>query len=206
MRRLALAVIAAAAFVAPPAMAEQQKPGWYGSVAGSWLVPRDYDGSGSFDEVKTYNGYGFALGAGYRYGNGFRAEAELAYGNVENDRVTRDNAGSTKVGGDIDMYSLTGAVYYDIPVNFVVTPFVGAGAGIVHQRNSRPATTIGGATLPAGGDSTDLTAFGEIGLTYQLTPEMTLVPSYRYQWINDGEHGLDDTGMHVARLALHYGF
>src|SRR5690606_7322235 len=113
MRRLALAVIAAAAFVAPPAMAEQQKPGWYGSVAGSWRGQRDYDGSGSFAEVKTKNGHGFALGAGCRYANGFRAEAELAYGNVEIDRVTRDDAGSTKVGGDFDMYSLTGAVYID---------------------------------------------------------------------------------------------
>lgn len=208
MRRLTLILLAAAAaLVVSPAMAQQQSaPGWYATLSGAWLVPRDYDGSGAFDEVKTYNGYGLFAGAGYRYGNGFRAEAELGYGNVENDRVTRTGIGTMEVGGDIDMYSLTGAVYYDLPVDFVVTPFVGAGAGIVHQRNSRPAASIGGATLPAGDDSTDLTAFGEIGLNYQLSPAMVLVPSYRYQWINDGQHGLDDTGMHVAKLGLRYGF
>jgi opacity protein-like surface antigen len=206
MRRLALATIAAIAPLAALPAAAQQQPGWYGTLSGAWLVPRDYDGSGAFDEVKTYNGYGLFAGAGYRYGNGFRAEAELGYGNVENDRVTRSGIGTTEVGGDIDMYSLTGAVYYDLPVDFVVKPYIGAGAGIVHQRNSRPATTIGGATLPAGDDSTDLTAFGEIGLSYQLTPTMALVPSYRYQWINDGQNGLDDSGMHVAKLGLRYGF
>ena len=190
-----------------PAMAQQQqKAGWYGTLSGAWLVPRDYDGSGAFDEVKTYNGYGVFAGAGYRYGNGFRAEAELGYGNVENDRVTRTGIGTTEVGGEIDMYSLTGAVYYDLPVNFVVTPFVGAGAGIVHQRNSRPATTIGGQTLPAGDDTTDLTAFGEIGLSYSIAANIDLVPSYRYQWIDDGENGLDDAGMHVVKVGLRYGF
>ena len=206
MRRLAL--IASAFFLlTAPAMAQDRSDGgWYGTLGGAWLVPRDYDGSGSFDEVKTYNGYGIFAAAGYRLGSGLRAEAELGYGNVENDRVTRTGIGTTEVGGDIDMYSVTGALYYDMPLDFVVKPYVGAGAGVVHQRNSRPATTIGGATLPAGNDTTDLTAFGELGLSYRLTSDIELVPSYRYQWINDGEHGLDDTGMHIARLGVRYAF
>lgn len=207
MRRLAFAVIAAAAALATlPATAEQPQTGWYGTLGGAWLVPRDYDGSGSFDEVKTYNGYGVFAGAGYRLGGGLRAEAELGYGNVENDRVTRSGIGSVTTSGDIDLYSATGALYYDLPLDLVVKPYIGAGAGLMHQRNSRPAVTIGGATLPAGDDTTDLTAFGELGLGYRLTSNIELVPSYRYQWINDGEHGLDDTGMHVLRLGLRYAF
>ena len=206
MRRLALAMIAAAAALTTlPAMAQQQT-GWYGTFSGAWLVPRDYDGSGTFDEVKTYNGYGIFAGAGYRLGNSLRAEAELGYGNVENDRVTRSGIGSQEVGGDIDMYSATGALYYDIPVEFVVKPYIGGGVGLVHQRNSRPAVTIGGQTLPAGDDTTDLTAFGELGFSYKVAANIDLVPSYRYQWVNDGEHGLDDTGMHIVKVGLRYAF
>ena len=213
MRRLAAAMIAAAAIFntailnTMPAMAQQpQMAGLYGTLGGGWLVPRDYDGSGAFDEVKTYNGYGVFAGAGYRLGAGLRAEAELGYGNVENDRVTRSGIGTTEVGGDIDMYSVTGALYYDLPLDLAAKPYIGGGAGLMHQRNSRPAVTIGGQTLPAGDDTTDLTAFGEVGLSYRIAADIELVPSYRYQWIDDGRHGLDDTGMHVARIGLRYAF
>lgn len=206
MRRAVFAALAAGLLSLPAMAQERSAPGWYGAFSGAWLVPRDYDGSGTFDEVKTYNGYGIFAAAGYRLGNGFRAEAELGYGNVENDRATRTGLGNLETGGDIDMYSVTGALYYDLPVDFVMQPYAGAGAGLVHQRNSRPAATIAGATLPAGGNSTDLTAFGEVGFSYQMTARLALVPAYRYQWINDGEHGLDDTGMHVVRLGLRYGF
>src|SRR3546814_1612905 len=206
MRRFALTLLAAALLAAPAMAQDRAGDGWYGTVSGAWLVPRDHDGSGTFDEVKTYNGYGLYIGACYRLGGGLRAEAELGYGNVENDRVTRSGIGTQEVGGEIDMYSATAALYYDLPLDYVVKPYIGAGAGFVHQRNSRPATTIGGQILPAGDDATDLTAFGEIGLSYTLTSNIDLVPSYRYQWIDDGDHGLDDTGMHVVKVGLRYGF
>lgn len=206
MRRLALAVLTPMLLTAPAMAQDRAATGWYGTLSGAWLVPRDYDGSGAFDEVKTYNGYGLFAGAGYHLGGGLRAEAELGYGRVENDRATRTGIGTQAIGGDIDMYSATGALYYDIPLDFRVKPYIGAGAGLVHQRNSRPAVTIGGQTLPAGDDTTDLTAFGELGFSYRLTSGIDLVPSYRYQWIDDGQHGLDDTGMHVARIGLRYAF
>ncbi len=205
-RRLTLIAFLPLLLTAPARAQEHAAPGWYGTLGGAWLVPRDYDGSGSFDEVKTYNGYGLFAGAGHHLGSGLRAEAELGYGNVENDRATRSGIGTRKVGGDIDMYSATGALYYDMPLDFVVKPYIGGGAGLVHQRNSRPAVTIGGATLPAGGNSTDLTAFGELGLSYRLAANIDLVPSYRYQWIDDGAYGLDDTGMHLLKVGLRYAF
>ena len=126
-------------------------------------------------------------------------------GGAGNDRISVGNS-SSKVDGDIDYYSATGALYYDTPTLFSLYPYVGAGAGVVHQRNERNAVTIGGRSFPAGSRSTDLTAFGEAGLNIDLGNALELVPSYRYQWIDDGKDGFDDSGIHVARLGLRYWF
>src|SRR3546814_18388480 len=65
----------------------------------------------------------------------------------------------------------------------------------------------GGTTVSAEGDTdTNLTAFGEVGLNIALAPAFDLVPSYRYQWIDDGRDGFADTPMHVFRAGLRYWF
>lgn len=179
------------------------RSGWYGGITGGWLMPEDTDGNGI--TVERDDGWGLFLNAGYRMPNNIRLEGELGYSTMDFSKA-RSGGGSVGLGGDVDMYSLTGAAYYDIPTGTMLTPFIGAGAGVVHQRLDRGAATVGGVTVAADDDSsTDFTAFAEAGVTVKLA-QFELVPSYRYQWINDGEHGLDDTGMHVARLALHYGF
>ena len=70
----------------------------------------------------------------------------------------------------------------------------------------RPAAAVGGASLPAGGSSTDLTAFGEVGLSYPLNRSLDLLSAYRYQWVDDGHHGLDDGGIHNLKFGLRYWF
>ena len=179
------------------------RTGWYGTLSGNWLVPRDYDGNGQ--EWKTYNGYGLYGALGHRLGDNWRAEAEIGYGTVENDRISVGNS-SSKVDGDVDYYSATGALYYDTRPLFSLHPYIGAGAGVVHQRNERNAVTVGGRSFPTGNSSTDLTAFGEAGLNIDLGNALELVPSYRYQWIDDGAEGFDDSGIHVARIGLRYWF
>ncbi|QDO99017.1 porin family protein [Ferrovibrio terrae] len=181
----------------------QSRSGWYGTLSGNWLVPRDYDGEGQ--EWKTYNGYGVYGALGHRLNESWRAEAEIGYGTVENDRISVGNS-STKVDGDIHTYSATGALYYDTPTLFSLQPYLGAGAGVVRQRNERNAVTVGGRSFPEGSTPTDLTAFAEAGLSFDLGNALELVPSYRYQWIDDGRDGFDDSGIHVARLGLRYWF
>lgn len=200
---LFLSLFAGAAMAQDTASPAGRVGGWYGTLSGHWIVPRDYDGNDQ--EWKTYNGYGFYGALGHRFAESWRAEAEIGYGTVENDRISAGTA-STKVDGDIDYYSLTGAVFYDLPSFYSLRPYLGAGAGIVHQRNDRNAITVGGRNFPAGRDSTDLTAFAEAGLSFDLGHALELVPSYRYQWINDGQDGFDDSGIHIARLGLRYWF
>lgn len=214
MRRLLLGSLLTAVAIggfAVPTMAQDNvnrlKTGWYGTLGAGWVVPQDYDASGGVEELKTENGYSLLAGGGYSFGNGFRAEGEISYGSFDNDLVRFSSPRRTvNTDGSVDQYALTGAVYYDIPTGISLTPYLGAGGGIMHQRNDRPAVSANGVTLPGGDDTTDLTAFGEVGLSYQLASNFDLVPAYRYQWINDGENGLDDTTQHVFKVGLRYWF
>jgi opacity protein-like surface antigen len=207
MRRLLLSA-AALAFLATPALAQDSfKTGWYGTAGGAWVVPRDYEGNGAVEELKHDNGYGFYLGAGYSYGNGFRTEVEAAYGQFDHDLVRfRSPAATVQTNGSVDQYSLTGAVFYDFGSWVGLTPYAGAGAGILYTRDDRRAVTSGGNTIAAGDDGTDLTLFGEIGVSYRLTQQIDIVPAYRLQWINNGGNGTDDGNQHVARIGLRYWF
>lgn len=201
MKRYLLAL--ALALFSISAHAQDHLSGWYGAVSGNWLVPRDYDGDGQ--EWKTYNGYGIYGALGYRWSETWRAEAEIGYGTVENDRISVGTA-SSLVDGDISYYSATAALYYDLPKLYLATPYLGGGAGLVHQQNDRSAITVGGRAIPAGSDSTDLTAFGEIGFSIPVSTLFEIVPAYRYQWIDDGRDGFDDSGIHVAHIGLRYWF
>jgi opacity protein-like surface antigen len=199
---LAAALLASTA-LALPAQAQDDylKYGSYGGITGGYLMPQDTDRSGG-GYLDRDDGYNISGQYGYRFRNNLRLEGELAYGNVNNDSY-HANGGSAGVGGDTDQYSLTGAAYYDIATGTPLTPYFGGGAGIMHQRRDRPAVTVNGSTLGGNdGDATDFTAFGEAGVAYQLTEGLELVPSYRYQWINDGAQGLDDTTQHIARVGF----
>ena len=179
------------------------RTGWYGALTGAWLIPEDTDGSGV--TIERDDGWGLFGAAGYRFPGNFRVEGELGYSTMDFDSA-RFGAGTVGLGGDVDMYSLTGAGYYDIPTGTIFTPYIGGGAGVVHQRLDRASATLGGSTVAADDDSsTDLTAFAEAGLTVKVA-QFELVPSYRYQWINDGDGGFDDSEIHMLRLGLRHWF
>lgn len=207
MSRIASAAFAAALLTAtavvPAAMAQDNtlRTGSYGGISGGALIPQDRDGNSSL-ELQSNTGYSLFGQYGYRFPSQLRLEAELGYGNYEFDRLRRGGS-SSGLGDDVDQYSATGAAYYDFNTNSPMTPYLGAGAGVMHQRLDRNTASAGGATLAGNNDSgTDVTAFGEAGLSYQISKSLEIVPSYRYQWINDGEQGLDDTTQHVARIGL----
>jgi len=196
-----LAATALSTFAAPASAQEKPRTGSYVGLSGGALIPQDTDGPGS-TELQQDSGYAIYGQYGYRFPNQLRLEAEIGYGNNDNDRL-RNGSSSSSVGGDVDRYSATGAAYYDFDTGTPMGIYVGGGAGVMHQRFDRPATTAGGTTLGGNdGSDTDFTAFGEAGLAYRISNSMEIVPSYRYQWINDGAQGLDDTTMHVARIGL----
>ena len=199
MKRFEVAVaslaIAMSAFVFVPGDAfAQQRTGFYGSVNAGGLFVNDDDLDG--ETVSYDTGYVVSAAIGKRFGNNIRGEVELSYG-----AVGLDAEGFS--GGDVTMFGATVGGYYDVNLGSAFTPYLGAGTGFVHAKMDDITLDVMGIPMTFEGDSTtELTLFGEVGVAYALTPDIDIVPSYRFQWIDaDGA----DT-MHIVKLGLRYGF
>lgn len=208
MRFASVLLVMAAVFSAPVAAQEKAKTGWYGSLTAGYLVPNDTDGAVGNTPVSLEidNGYSLFGAGGYKFSNGFRVEGELGYSTADLDKVKIGNTPVT-LNGDVQLFTATGGLFYDLNTNSAFTPYVGAGLGVVREKLSRTTATANGVTVTAnGGSETNLTAFGEAGVAMRIAAQIELVPSYRYQWIDDGGSGLDDTTANVFRLGLRYWF
>lgn len=220
MNRVVPLAFATALLLAPAAHAQQRMSsddwidhtrspmsGWYGQASLGYLQLRDNDGTIGGTGVKSeYDAGSQVTGAlGYGFGNGFRAEVEGGYGHSSFDSVT---VGGSKfnVDADIDLWSLYAAGYYDFWL-LGARPYVGAGAGFVHADIGDFAATSGGTTFRGpGGDDTDVSMFGEVGLTFPITDRLDVVPAVRYVWIDNSGGGLDDDTAWVFKAALRYRF
>jgi hypothetical protein len=86
------------------------------------------------------------LAIGYKLPANFRAEVEAGYASYLRSKVNPLSAGFPQLngsdfnrtsGGRFDNYSATINVFYDIPINDDVAPFVGIGMGAVHRELSQ---------------------------------------------------------------------
>jgi len=187
--------------------AEAPKSGFYGALSAGGIVRNDVDATsgGVTGTFEFEPGFTFGAALGYRFGS-IRLEGEFTYGRdaFDNLSLLGVNVGLT---GDIDSYTFTGALYYDFRLPGGWSPYVGAGAGATHQSTQNVTATVGGTTLALGGnDSTNFTAFGEIGVAYALSNRVELVPAYRFQYINDGGSGTDDSLLHHFKVGFRIGF
>ena len=158
----------AAVLLAPAAFAQSSAPavatttnGLYafGDVGMSWL--RDADTGGTTYQSDT--GLAIAFGAGWGFGNGFRAEAEFSH---------RGNDVSN-AHGDISADSMMANVYYDIGTGTRFTPYVGVGTGFSRVDFNDVGNRIN--------DSDLVWAYQAIGgLTYQIADQWKLDANYRY--------------------------
>lgn len=190
------------------AMAAEPKPGFYLGLSGGANVPLDTEGTVSGTKVTLeYNpGWAFGVGGGYRFGGNWRGELDLLYSR-HNPRSFRFPTATARLSADVEVLSLTAGVYYDFRLG-AAAPYVGLGGGVMRQSSGSISATVAGVTATAPGvDSTDPTAFGEIGIGWALSDRFELVlPSYRLQWIKDGGSGVDDTMVHVVRVGFRMGF
>jgi opacity protein-like surface antigen len=93
--------------------------------------------SGSFagDRV-TYDPGVMAAGlAGYQFANGLRGEGEFNYRHVTMDKLTIGES-RAPLNGDATSYGFMANLYYDFRNRTVVTPYLGAGVGVVVARFS----------------------------------------------------------------------
>lgn len=147
-----LAAISAAFLFATPAFADE---GWYlrGDIGGT--VETELDSANRPDPDE---GLALALGGGYQFENGLRADGEIVY--LSND-VGPDEA--TAVIG-------LATVYYDFNRKGAWRPFVGAGIGFADVE-------VDG---PAGDDDTGFAYQATAGLGYQFTEKLTGELAYRF--------------------------
>lgn len=156
-------------------------------------------------ETRFKTGFNVSGYAGYRFDNGFRLEAEVAYSEnkVKNHRnlavggtvvdaldvavLTRGAPATTNPtvgtvignggGGRITNWAVMGNAYYDFNAGGSIQPYVGAGLGIqkVDVRYSPSGVGV------SQGDKAVFAYQGMAGLTYKISPSFELFGEYKYR-------------------------
>lgn len=116
-------------------------------------------------------GYGFNVSAGYNF-EPVRLEFEFGYKNAELDKLTGPGGSASVSDTDITVMSYMVNAFYDIKTNSPITPYIGAGLGLLNGE------------LQSQGSKDDDTVFGYqiiIGAAYNVSKNVALDLSYRFQ-------------------------
>jgi OOP family OmpA-OmpF porin len=127
-------VVASAAFMVAPIVAwAQPVTGPYVSLGGGLaLHPSDrfqYENLNTSGNLEWNPGFTVTGGAGYGFGDGIRIELDADW--LQNSASKASGiGGNNSIDGNERNYGALVNVFYDFPVTWPVTPYVGAGAGI----------------------------------------------------------------------------
>lgn len=116
-------------------------------------------------------GYGFNLSGGYNF-DVIRVEGEFGYKNADMDKISGPGGSVNANDTDITLMSFMANAYYDIKTNSPITPFIGAGLGVLNGE------------IEVEGSNEDDTVFGyqvTAGVSYSVTKNVNLDLSYRFQ-------------------------
>ncbi len=131
----------------------------------------NYSGLAAPNGMDYSQGVAVAGTFGYKYGNGIRVELEIAY---------RDNGVSSafKGNGTGDDSAWTGMIngLYDIDTGGAITPYLGAGIGIIHV--DRGGT--GNQTVTLNGTATEAAMQAIAGVSFAINYNLKLDLSYHY--------------------------
>lgn len=95
--------------------------------------------------------------------------------------------GAYGLTGDSDVWTLTLAAVYDVPVQGPVRPYIGAGIGLARHDTNTTFTFAGVEPVTESGDDTVVTYHLRAGLSYQLSDTVVLYGGYRYIGAQDVE-------------------
>ncbi|MBC8793528.1 MAG: hypothetical protein C6Y20_18175, partial [Tagaea sp. CACIAM 22H2] len=129
-------------------------------------------GNGGGVDLKT--GFAGAAALGYAFGNGLRAEVELAH------RMSKAKSGAfgQPASGKLDATSVMVNGLYDIATGTDFVPYVGVGVGAARLRAENFGALPGGVTV--GGNGTVFAYQGIAGLDYLIDNNVAIGASYRY--------------------------
>lgn len=200
---VAVPLLAVAALVAGDADAQTFEAGPYVGVSAGALLFQDIEETvdGQSQSLDFAPGYALAAQVGYRF-SVLRTELELEYGTVDLD-VAEVAGVEEDLDGEFDVLRGTAGAYFDLTILPLVTPYLGGGVGAAWIDGD--SATIDGVTVEVE-DETHLTAHGEVGLALDFLPIVSIVPAYRYVWIDSGDGDIDDTTAHVLKLGARLEF
>lgn len=190
---------------------------WYIALRGGAVFADDT----SFDALGTavdtaYDTGGFVAGAvGYQFQNtGLRAEAELGY--LSSPVASHDIAGigpfeGDDAQGDASAFFGLASVYYDLPLNAPIKPFVGGGIGVADVAFEGHGTTPAGTVLDDSATAFAWHLTGGVG--YDISENVALEVGYRYLEFDgvdvvalDGTETSTDASNHIVFAGLKYKF
>lgn len=198
---------------AQPGSAQVGSP--YMSIAGGVIIPNDIDTNVPgvfFENDKVNPGYGINFALGYDLPVGFRVEAELGFNRTNFGDFSGElfSVPFTGDASDIDIniytFFVNGYYEFNLPASPIV-PWVGFGLGMGHIEQE--AGTIFENGVPINVGSTSVTEFalnGQVGIDFDLSDSLSLVPSYRFVWIETGDEFTDDFMYHSFWVGLRYAF
>ncbi|HQS13892.1 OmpA family protein [Reyranella sp.] len=156
-------LIAAAAFVAlAPAAVQAQsinaQEGFYIGAGGgaAWFIGSDANAS-------TWTGWAVGGKAGYDF-VGPRVELEVGYGQIP----TSANIPGTAINGKVGQLNVMANVLYDFMPTSVITPYIGAGAGVAFIDSN---SSLG---------STQFAYQGILGVAYNVNEQLRFTVEGRY--------------------------
>lgn len=203
LARPALALIALG-LLSGGAHAQTFEAGPYIGASAGGILLDDSEGSiaGLDTEADFLPGYVLAGQLGYRF-SALRAELELEYSDIDIDNIEVAGA-SVDADGGLEILRGTAGLYFDFTLLPLFTPYAGGGIGAAHVDGE--SVVVDGVTVEFD-DGTHLTAHGEAGLAldFPLIP-ISIVPAYRFVWIDNGEDAVDDTTAHVLKLGARIQF
>jgi len=204
---LATGLLALCALATPVAGAHAQ---FYVSGSAGLAIPNDLDvtGGGTDGSISFETGPAVNLALGYKFAFGLRTEIEGGWLQTKVDKLSVGNTSvSTTASGDNIVWTGTVNAFYDIKTGTAFTPYVGGGIGVGSIDNAT--FTVAGVTGDTG-SSTDFAWLLEAGFAYQVSPNLSIVPSYRYLQINTGrsESGIttDDFSTHILKVGVRWSF
>lgn len=200
----------------PPAQQAYWSP-WYIALRGGAVFADDT----SFDTLgttvdNTYDTGGFVAGAvGYQFRNsGLRAEAELGY--LSSSVESHDIAGvgtfdEDDADGDTSAFFGLASIYYDIPLNAPIKPFVGGGIGVADVSFEEHGTSLTGTVLDDSATAFAWHLTGGVG--FDINDRLGLEIGYRYLEFDgvdltalDGTETSTDLSNHIVFAGLKYKF
>lgn len=168
MKKISLLVIMVLFVTAGSALAE----GPYVGANIGLGINHDSDATGGVT-IEYKKGLAFDLAVGYQFNENVRAEGEFGYRSADVDNVKSSGFSTPVTDADLTVMSYMANGYYDITqFKSPVTPFVGAGLGMLDGKFKSPGysksdTTIGYQLM--------------LGASYEINKQVSADASYRFQ-------------------------